>query len=83
MSHEDRSDPGDDSERRGSLTGLLNSVELLRRAQDGQDKALERLIERYLPKFRRWARHRLPDWARGGWIRTILSRRLCCGRSRT
>ena len=40
-------------------------MELLRRAQDGQADALERLIERYLPPFRRWARHRMPDWARG------------------
>ena len=65
MSLEERSDPRDGCERRGSLTGLLTSVELLRRAQDGQDQALDQLIERYLPPFRRWARHRLPGWARG------------------
>jgi DNA-directed RNA polymerase specialized sigma24 family protein len=60
-----RSNPRDGCERRGSMTGLLTSVELLRRAQDGQDQALDQLIERYLPPFRRWARHRLPVWARG------------------
>jgi len=65
MSLEERSDPPDGCERRGSLTGLLTSVELLRRAQDGQEQALDQLIERYLPPFRRWARHRLPGWARG------------------
>ena len=65
MSLEERSDPRDGLERRGSLTGLLTSVELLRRAQDGQEQALDQLIERYLPPFRRWARHRLPGWARG------------------
>jgi RNA polymerase sigma factor (sigma-70 family) len=43
----------------------LTSVELLRRAQGGQDLALEQLIERYLPPFRRWAHCRLPGWARG------------------
>ena len=65
MSLEERSDPPDAYERTGSLTGLMTSVELLRQAQDGQDRALEQLIERYLPPFRRWARHRLPTWARG------------------
>jgi RNA polymerase sigma-70 factor (ECF subfamily) len=49
----------------GTLTGLSTSVELLRRAQDGQDQALSELIERYLPPFRRWASRRLPNWARG------------------
>lgn len=65
MSQEDRSDPKGDGERTGSMTGLLTSVELLRRAQHGQDDALDQLIERYLPPFRRWARHRLPGWAKG------------------
>jgi len=48
-----------------SVTGRMTSVELLRRAQLGQDEALEQLFERYLPPFRRWARHRLPGWAKG------------------
>jgi RNA polymerase sigma-70 factor (ECF subfamily) len=43
----------------------LTSIELLRRAQDGHAEALDKLIERYLPPFRRWARHRMPGWARG------------------
>lgn len=57
--------PSDEGGSTGTLTGLLTSVELLRRAQGGQGEALEQLIERYLPSFRRWARHRLPAWARG------------------
>ena len=65
MSMDERSDPREGCERRGSLTGLLTSVELLRRAQGGQEQALDQLIERYLPQFRRWARHRLPGCARG------------------
>ena len=65
MSRKERSDPRGECESKGSLTGLLTSVELLRRAQDGQDQALSQLIERYLPPFRRWARHRFPGWARG------------------
>ena len=65
MSRDEGSDPKGNADRTGSLTGLLTSVELLKRAKDGQDEALEQLIERYLPPFRRWARHRLPDWAKG------------------
>ena len=42
------------------------SVELLRRARDGESEALDRLLERYLPPFRAWASRRLPRWARDG-----------------
>jgi len=65
MSPEEPPGPPDEGGQTGTLTGLLTSVELLRRAKGGQEEALERLIERYLPPFRRWARHRLPAWARG------------------
>ena len=44
---------------------LEASVELIRRAQDGDDRALERLIQRYLPRLQRWATGRLPGYARG------------------
>ena len=40
-------------------TGLL-----LDRARGGDEQALERLFERYLPRLQRWARGRLPSWAR-------------------
>jgi RNA polymerase sigma-70 factor (ECF subfamily) len=40
------------------------SVDLLRRAQDGDTEALDRLIQRYLPALRRWASGRLPRYAR-------------------
>lgn len=36
------------------------SVELITRAQSGDKDALERLLERYLPRLRRWASGRLP-----------------------
>jgi len=65
MSPEEPPGPPDEGGQTGTLTGLLTSVELLRRAKGGQEEALEQLIERYLPPFRRWARHRLPSWARG------------------
>ena len=42
----------------------LSSLGLLRRARGGDDKALNRLYERYVPLLRCWARGRLPDWAR-------------------
>jgi len=65
MCPEDQSGPPDGDGKTGTLTGLLTSVELLRRVQAGQEQALDQLIERYLPPFQRWARHRLPAWARG------------------
>lgn len=41
-----------------------SSVELVRRAQAGDQAALNRLIERYRPRLRRWATGRLPRHAR-------------------
>lgn len=41
-----------------------SSVELLRRVRDGDKDALEALLRRYVPALRRWARGRLPRWAR-------------------
>jgi len=43
------------------------SVELLLKAQSGDDDALNRLLVRYLPRLRRWASGRLP-WG----LRTML-----------
>jgi RNA polymerase sigma factor (sigma-70 family) len=40
------------------------SVELIRRATTGDNDALGRLVDRYLPRLRRWASGRLPDYAR-------------------
>jgi RNA polymerase sigma-70 factor (ECF subfamily) len=40
------------------------SVELLERVRQGDQSALERLLQRHLPALRRWARGRLPRWAR-------------------
>jgi RNA polymerase sigma-70 factor (ECF subfamily) len=52
-----RKDRGDRPDRESSLT-------LLRLAQEGDRAALERLCARYLPRLRRWATGRLPNWAR-------------------
>lgn len=40
------------------------SIELLRRAQGGDEAALGRLLDRYVPRLRRWTSGRLPHWAR-------------------
>lgn len=37
---------------------------LLQRVQAGDEGAMELLLARYLPRLRRWARGRLPQWAR-------------------
>lgn len=41
-----------------------SSFGLVNRAKAGDASALDRLILRYLPRLRRWARRRLPSWAR-------------------
>jgi len=46
-------------------TGPETSVELVRRARDGDRHALEILFRRYVPVLHRWASGRLPRWARG------------------
>jgi RNA polymerase sigma-70 factor (ECF subfamily) len=41
-----------------------SSFELIQRAQRGDADALNRLLERHVPALRRWARGRLPQYAR-------------------
>ena len=41
-----------------------SSVDLLTRAQNGDEAARNELCARYLPRLRRWAHGRLPIWAR-------------------
>jgi RNA polymerase sigma factor (sigma-70 family) len=52
----------------GELSGtadLTTTIELLDRYKQGDTEAISLLVERSLPPLRRWARGRLPDWARG------------------
>jgi RNA polymerase sigma factor (sigma-70 family) len=50
--------------RAGSPPSGRTSLWLLERAQGGDGEALGLLYERYLPPLQRWARGRLPRWAR-------------------
>lgn len=43
---------------------LETTIALLDRAKQGDQNALDELVERSLPPLRRWARGRLPQWAR-------------------
>jgi RNA polymerase sigma-70 factor, ECF subfamily len=47
-----------------SETRLDTTWHLLARARAGDPQALERLFARHLPPLQRWARGRLPKWAR-------------------
>jgi RNA polymerase sigma factor (sigma-70 family) len=42
-----------------------SSFALVERACDGDERALDDLCARYLPRLQRWAHGRLPAWARG------------------
>jgi RNA polymerase sigma-70 factor (ECF subfamily) len=57
-------DGHDPTERETVDGGRPSTLDLLRRAQAGDDLAVESLLERYLPRLRRWASGRLPRWAR-------------------
>jgi RNA polymerase sigma-70 factor, ECF subfamily len=41
-----------------------SSIDLLQRVRGGDMQALDHLLQRYTPALRRWARGRLPQWAR-------------------
>ena len=44
--------------------GMTNTIELLERFKQGDQEAVGLLVERSIPSLRRWARGRLPSWAR-------------------
>jgi RNA polymerase sigma-70 factor, ECF subfamily len=46
------------------LPDLMTTSELLDRYRGGDETAMNLLLERSLPPLRRWARGRLPQWAR-------------------
>ena len=46
------------------MADLESTADLLGRAQAGDEDALDRLMARHLAPLKRWARGRLPQWAR-------------------
>jgi RNA polymerase sigma factor (sigma-70 family) len=44
---------------------LIGTLDLLERFKLGDEQAVAVLLERSIPPLRRWARGRLPEWARG------------------
>jgi RNA polymerase sigma factor (sigma-70 family) len=49
-----------------ALAGLDCTTALITRVRAGDGAAREQLLARYLPRLRRWAHGRLPDYARAG-----------------
>jgi RNA polymerase sigma factor (sigma-70 family) len=56
----DRSEP----RQTQPVPDLMTTIELLDRYKGGDPTAMNLLLERSLPPLRRWARGRLPQWAR-------------------
>jgi RNA polymerase sigma-70 factor (ECF subfamily) len=56
--------PAGDQPDAAGPTPLLATTELLRLAKQGEPRAMEQLMARYLPRLQRWARGRLPMHAR-------------------
>jgi RNA polymerase sigma factor (sigma-70 family) len=44
---------------------LTSTIDLLDRFKKGDEQAVSLLVERSMPPLKRWARGRLPQWARG------------------
>src|SRR5688500_8930457 len=54
-----------DASARALSPGEAMTIQLLSRARDGDEGALDEVFARSIPPLRRWARGRLPRWARG------------------
>ena len=63
MAHDGSDEQSGELAGPGALAGA-SSAELVLRAQAGEERALETLLDRYRPVLRRWASGRLPRWAR-------------------
>jgi RNA polymerase sigma-70 factor (ECF subfamily) len=54
----------DESAPLGRPEGMTSTIELLDRFKRGDEDAISELVERSIPPLKRWARGRLPQWAR-------------------
>jgi len=52
------------AERAEPLDPMMSTLDLLEQVKNGDQQAVSLLIERSLPPLKRWARGRLPHWAR-------------------
>src|SRR5262245_12898579 len=52
------------SEDRAFPTASESTFDLIDRAKAGDQRAIERLFDRHLKPLQRWAKGRLPQWAR-------------------
>ena len=64
MSDNSRGAEGDGGPQGSERTDPESTFRLLDRARSGDQEALEQLFGRYLKPLQRWARGRLPGWAR-------------------
>jgi len=48
----------------GRPVGMTSTIDLLDRFKQGDQEAVSLLVERSIPPLKRWARGRLPQWAR-------------------
>ena len=65
MADHDRSDSSADADAGDTPPSTLESTfTLLDRARKGDERAMEELFRRHLAPLQRWARGRLPNWAR-------------------
>ncbi len=53
------------SQKAQQPVALTSTIDLLDRFKQGDEQAVGQLVERSLPPLKRWARGRLPQWARG------------------
>jgi len=61
---ENRRTPGSSSARAPDGIDAASTIELLALARSGQNAATDAIFRRYLPRITRWARGRLPRYAR-------------------
>jgi RNA polymerase sigma-70 factor (ECF subfamily) len=65
MPHESSRPGQSDRSVRPTVAGEATTIQLLAQARAGDEAALDEVFARSIPPLKRWARGRLPRWARG------------------